>query len=188
MLKRCEECGYPYSSLAEKCPRCACPNPHLSKTKNLISRQEKEKDEISKSFLCFIVFLGLTWAVHTWGHLSWPLSFWIAGLASCLLVSPGSGTFIILLVISVCGFFFIDHMPAFFDEVTFYLVPGIVIYYMLIRPFIKIYRIRQNEQEIIRTHTNTNPHTSESYAHPEAEDAIDVEYTERNEEKEYEKK
>ena len=184
MLKRCEECGYPYSSFAEKCPRCACPNPHIHKTRNLLSKQETEKDEISKSILCIVVFIGLTWAFHKWGHLEWVPSMWMAGFVSCLFISPGSGVFILLFVLAGCGMFLGQYMPPFYDEVSFYLVTGIIIYYMLIRPFIKIYKIRKNEEEIIQTHTNANPNARESYASQDANptNVVDVEFIERNEE------
>ncbi|MDO4672292.1 MAG: hypothetical protein Q4A76_05230, partial [Porphyromonadaceae bacterium] len=169
-------------------PRCACPNPHLSKTKNLIFRQENEKDEITKSILCIVIFLGLTWAIHKWLHLPWIGSAWISAMLSCIFVALEGGVFITLLILLGITLFLGKYLPPSLEPLSLWISILIPFYYMLIRPFIKIYRIRQNEQEIIRTHTNTNPNTSESYAHSETEDAIDVEYTERNEEKEYENK
>ena len=46
MLINCKECGYKYSSEAEKCPKCGMPNKDLMESRRKVQQQQQKKNQI----------------------------------------------------------------------------------------------------------------------------------------------
>ena len=46
MLINCKECGYKYSSEAEKCPKCGMPNKDLMEIRRKAQQQQQKKNQI----------------------------------------------------------------------------------------------------------------------------------------------
>lgn len=190
MLKICEECGYKYSSKAEICPKCGCPNSHLIKQIQLEAIKENDKDEIAKSIFCIFLFVVLSAALYWWFDQPWIVSIFIGALFAGVMSAAGVGiigaTVLILLLCYVTEE--VLHLPREISDLLFYVFAIFPFYFAIIRPIFKIRHIMKTNKEIAKVHTEDVLKSNEEFyqtARPVnentpfiAKDAIDVEYEE----------
>lgn len=156
MLKRCEECGYEYSSYAEKCPRCYYPNRHVLHHMDLEYAKDEAKFSIFKSLISIVLFFIFTYLLKKYGGLSPVVATFIAAIFSSIMTATGAGIILTLIIIMGLGYFFSEvvHLPNFLEELSVYIFVLFPIYYMVVRPIWKIISILKINHKINKVHTD----------------------------------
>lgn len=191
MLKICEECGYEYSSHAKICPKCGCPNFHISKEGYLKYKKSKQEDEIGSSIACIVLCIIFYFIITRWFGLKIKIAaFMISAIFASLITSMGIGIIGACVVLMLLSYFFTEvlHLPESVSDFTFILFCMFPLYYMFVRPIRKIMQIRKTDEEIGKVHFEdvidsneeilSHPRTVNENTQQVDEEAIDAEFTE----------
>ena len=186
MLKKCEECGYTYSSRADVCPRCGCPN---------IRTMEKEYCDIQTTLHTFDMserirglLIGLV-LYFIYRKLTpsafWPLGF--VGLWMCLSIGTIASIFHFRVIASVVVWVLFVLFMGFITSLLH--IPDIIqigiagaigiasIFYLFVMPvidYIKVAKYENRKEELYKEDESNLQYTYSN----QRDDYIDVDYKE----------
>lgn len=194
MLKRCEECGYIYSSKAEICPRCGCPNIHKENERILNANREHQGEQIKMSFAGMIVSIILFFLLRNTLDLSnvgnlfmlfWFVTF-VGGIISWIGCGIIAGAILFIVMIVATGFIMeFIHAPNWLQFGVALIYIAIPLYFTYIRPFVNLYKRKQYKQMLDGIHQYPNTKQEDDFKEqPRDErirdDAMQVEFTEHD--------
>lgn len=179
MLKRCEECGNYYSSLADVCPKCGCPNSHMIKQGVLEASQDYEEYKLTLSIIGFVVAVVITYFMR---------KFELGSFSICLLMGTCIGGVVALfgqkvfksIIMFVVFVLFMNwlcdllHLPVAVADGTFYIAFAVLGYAVYIRPFVNIYRYVKYQKDIDKVHTDDVINSNNYYEKQEEKAAMGI--------------
>ena len=187
MLKQCEECGYTYSSRADVCPRCGCPNIHTL---------EKEYCDVQSTIHTIDMYerirgliIGLVLYFLYWKFVSkefWPVGFVV--LWMCLSIGTISSALHLTVIASIVFWILFVLFMAFISEVLHipdiiqFGIAGIIgigaMYYLFVMPVIDFIKTRQYQNRKEELYQEDESNLQYTYS-DKSDDYIDVDYKEK---------
>lgn len=187
MLKRCEECGYTYSSRADICPRCGCPN--IATIEKAYVDEQAELSTLNMYGRLRGVFIGLVLFFLYWKFMKpsfWPMGFLV--LFICLTIGTIASIFRVTVIFSIIvwGAFVIFmsfissalHIPEIVQEgiaVVIGLGSAFYLFGMPIIDFIKTKKYQNRKEELLRQDDSNLQYTYSEHR----DDYVDVDYREQ---------